>query len=99
MSRTPASIIQLGRVLELGQAERIAERLEGGPEGPICLDFRATHEFEPGALAALAKALREATRKDVQVLGLTRDNRRLLAYLGVHGEDEARPPSDEDDEL
>ena len=99
MGRTPTSIIQLGRVLDLEQAERIAERLEGGLEGPMRLDFRATHEFEPGALAVLAKALREATSKDVQVLGLTRDSRRLLAYLGVHGENDAVPPSDDGDEI
>lgn len=98
MGRTPTSIIQLGRVLDLEQAERIAERLEGGLDGPIRLDFRATHEFGPGALAVLAKALCETPRKDVQVLGLTRDNRRLLAYLGVHGEDDARPNADGDDE-
>lgn len=98
MGRTPTSIIQPGRVVGLEQAERIAERLGGVADGPIHLDFRATHEFERGALAVLAKALREATRKDVQVLGLTLDNRRLLAYLGVHGEDDVRPPSDGDDE-
>jgi len=92
------SIIQVGKVLELHQAERMADRIQGVREGPIRLDFRATQQFERGALAVLAKALGETNRKDVRVLGLTRDNRRLLAYLGVHGEKDASPTSDKDDE-
>jgi hypothetical protein len=94
----PEAIIQVGRIFELEQAERIAGRLQGGLEGPVRLDFRATQQFERGALAVLAKALRETTRRDVQVLGLTQDNRRLLAYLGVHSEKDASPRVGKDDE-
>lgn len=97
MSRTPWSTIQLGSVVGVEQAERIADRLEGGA-GPIQLDFRATREFERGALAVLAKALRCTNGRNVQVLGLTRDNRRLLAYLGVHAEKDAPSPSEGDDD-
>lgn len=98
MGRATTSVVQLGRILDREQAERIAERLGTGLEGPISLDFRATQQFERGALAVLAKALRETPRKDVQVLGLTRDNRRLLAYLGVQEEKDGSFLSDKDEE-
>jgi hypothetical protein len=95
MNPTPTDVIKLGLIVERSHVERIAERIKSAEADRICLDFRATQEFARGALSALATVL-ESRRGAFQILGLSREHRRLLVYLGVHGDDPCVEPDDVD---
>jgi hypothetical protein len=66
--------------LDLAEAERLVDALEGLPAGvSVRVDFSALREVHATGLAALARALARGGR--VTVSGLRRHDERLLAYL------------------
>lgn len=69
--------------LTAASARRLVELLDVEQATELCLDFVAVRRVGPGALGIVAEALQ---RRGLQVslVGLSRQDVRLLAYLGVN---------------
>jgi MFS superfamily sulfate permease-like transporter len=76
-------VISLSQEFHFPEAGRIIRQLEGATAGrEVVLDFSACRQVDIAAASLLAQAI-EREGGAVRVRGLTRQDCRLLAYLGV----------------
>jgi hypothetical protein len=71
------------RHVGLEGAERVAWQLDQCSTSETRVDFSETRTIEPGALRVIAAAMARRNGH-VAIVGLSRHERRILEYLGVH---------------
>lgn len=87
-SGTGPLVIQADGTFDVPAAERVARELSAAEGLEVRVDLTRVRDFHDFGVAVLARAL--ASRRQVSVRGLRTHQIRLLRYLGIDADGEAR---------